>query len=476
MATIKPKRGTTAPGVGTIIQNELAVDTTNKRIYIGAVDGSGTLIGSAPGGSTTQVQFNDGGNLGGDAGLTYDKTTDNLTIAGDLAVNGGDITTTSANGQLFSNAATIGIGTGATSSAITLGNNSASGSIKLLNSALVGTFTTSKLTSSYYFVPSTIDFGFNGTVGVTENMYYGCGAVTTLGDFNGDNNATTITIDDNLTSISCTGTTFSMAGDLAVNGGDITTSVTGTAALFNTNATTLNIGGAATAINIGATTGTSTFKNSIVAPAGTTSLAPFKMQSGTNLTTATAGSFEYDGKCFYETTANGRGLAPVEHFAIVTSTRTISNVNTAQAVFDSANDTILLASNTTYAFEGFYRIISGTTAHTTNMNFSEVSIGTLGTWYWLAINHTAAAGTVSRAQDSVVFSSAAGGATNASSGTALVTIWFRGTVETSTDAVSVTPQITFSAAPGGTNQIGAGSFIRFTPLGTDTVQSVGPWS
>lgn len=267
-----------------------------------------------------------------------------------------------------------------------------------------------------------------------------------------------------------------LSADLAVNGGDITTSVTGTASLFNTNCTTLNIGQAATAISIGATTGTTTFRNGIVAPAGTATLAPLKLVSGTNLTTPSAGAIEYDGKCFYATTANGRALVGVEHYAVVTTTRTISNVNTAQAVFDSANDALTLAANTAYAFEGFYRIISGTTSHTTNMGFQEVSVGTLGTWYWLAINHPSGAGSVSRAQDSTVFTSAAGGATNAAGIGALTTIWFRGVVETSTDAVTVTPQITFSAAPGGTNQIGVGSFIRFTPLGTDTVQSVGPWA
>jgi hypothetical protein len=40
---------------------------------------------ASPGGSDTQVQFNDGGALGGDAGLVYDKTTDKLTLAGVLA-------------------------------------------------------------------------------------------------------------------------------------------------------------------------------------------------------------------------------------------------------------------------------------------------------------------------------------------------------------------------------------------------------
>ncbi len=38
--------------------------------------------GGTPSGSNTQVQFNDGGAFGGDAGLVYAKTTDTLTIAG----------------------------------------------------------------------------------------------------------------------------------------------------------------------------------------------------------------------------------------------------------------------------------------------------------------------------------------------------------------------------------------------------------
>jgi len=59
---------------------------------------TGTLdeVGAAtPGGADTQVQFNDGGALGGDAGLVYDKTTDKLTVGGDIDLDdGGTFSTT----------------------------------------------------------------------------------------------------------------------------------------------------------------------------------------------------------------------------------------------------------------------------------------------------------------------------------------------------------------------------------------------
>jgi len=75
-----------------------------------------TLV--TPGGSDTQVQFNDGGStFGGDGGLTYNKTTDALTIAGDLTVNGGDVITTNAAStvNLFNtNATTLNLAGAAT--------------------------------------------------------------------------------------------------------------------------------------------------------------------------------------------------------------------------------------------------------------------------------------------------------------------------------------------------------------------------
>ena len=56
---------------------------------------------------------------------------------------------------------------------------------------------------------------------------------------------------------------LTLTGDLAVNGGDITTTQT-TATVFNTTATTVNAFGAATTLNLGAGSGTTTVGNSLV--------------------------------------------------------------------------------------------------------------------------------------------------------------------------------------------------------------------
>lgn len=60
----------------------------NHAEILGNLTVSGTCTGcgsgGTPGGSNTQVQFNDSSAFGGDAGLTYNKTTDALTVAGNV--------------------------------------------------------------------------------------------------------------------------------------------------------------------------------------------------------------------------------------------------------------------------------------------------------------------------------------------------------------------------------------------------------
>ena len=65
--------------------------------FTGTLDevGAGGGGGGTPGGSTTQLQFNDAGAFGGDADLTWDKTTNVMTVTGDVNLSdGGTYTTT----------------------------------------------------------------------------------------------------------------------------------------------------------------------------------------------------------------------------------------------------------------------------------------------------------------------------------------------------------------------------------------------
>jgi hypothetical protein len=98
---------------------------------------------------------------------------------------------------------------------------------------------------------------------------------------------------DIATTSSPTFNNLTTTGDIAVNGGDITTTQT-TATLFNTTATTVNIGGAATLINAGATTGgTFNIRNTslvIANTAGNIQLAGRSINATAALTTSTTSS------------------------------------------------------------------------------------------------------------------------------------------------------------------------------------------
>jgi hypothetical protein len=75
------------------------VEGANITLSTSGTSGAGVVTiasaGGAPGGSDTQIQFNDGGAFGGDVDLTYNKTTNLLTTKGDVRLDdGGTFTTT----------------------------------------------------------------------------------------------------------------------------------------------------------------------------------------------------------------------------------------------------------------------------------------------------------------------------------------------------------------------------------------------
>ena len=88
--------------------------------------------------------------------------------------------------------------------------------------------------------------------------------------------------------------------------------------------------------------------------AGTTSLAPLRFASGTNLTTALPGVMEYDGRVFYGTTqGTERGLMPAQQFYVLNANRGLATATTTQTLF---NQTFKVTSNTRYYYEAVIHI------------------------------------------------------------------------------------------------------------------------
>lgn len=140
--------------------------------------------GGSPGGSDTQVQFNDGGSFGGDAGLTYNKTTDVLTVGGKVIV---PILESTGDVSISSNSVTGGIyisgGVG-----LSLTNALTSGYMYLGSITQTGDIEVGRSTKS-----NTINIGnANTETSLTQTINIGAGtpagtgkAVITIGNTNG---------------------------------------------------------------------------------------------------------------------------------------------------------------------------------------------------------------------------------------------------------------------------------------------------
>ncbi len=169
-----------------------------------------------------------------DSGISYVSNTDTLTLTGDIAVNGGDATTTSTTFNLInSNAAAVNFAGAAT--ALVMG--ATTGIATINNPTVVGTQATQNL---YNTVATSLNFGGAATALVM-------GATTGIATINN----TTLTL-PNATTVNVNGANPILAG-----------SSTGLLTLFNSNITRVNAFGAATNVVLGAATGITTISNNL---------------------------------------------------------------------------------------------------------------------------------------------------------------------------------------------------------------------
>jgi hypothetical protein len=224
--------------------------------------------------------------------------------------------------------------------------------------------------------------------------------------------------------------------------------------------------------------GSLTVNGGVVLGAGTTTLAPLKFTSGTNLTTATAGVTEYDGKVMYFTgQANERGAVVSNQFITQTASFNGSNATGAQKWFNTTtNGAITLSASTTYAFEGLLQLsrTAGTTSHTISLQFGGTA--TLTSIGYQAVT-TSNTGNVLTATSTLWIATPSATVVTAASISATENnvIYVRGLVRINA-AGTLIPQFSFSAAPGGVPTIAANSWFRLTAIGSNTVGSLGNWS
>jgi hypothetical protein len=223
--------------------------------------------------------------------------------------------------------------------------------------------------------------------------------------------------------------------------------------------------------------GTTGLVTNVTLPAGTTTLAPLTFTSGTNLTSATAGSMEYDGKVPYFTPqGTQRGVVPGMQVYELNSTVALSSSTAAQAWLGVG---CTLSASTIYAFEGTFAAIKTTTTNSytigtgfggtaTLNNIGYVSMRYYDTVSFATVNQTSAMAYVTTAANTTTMTAATGA-------TSYHIYQLMGIVSINAGGTFI-PQVTVSATgPIFTVQIG--SYFKIYPIGAAGANvNVGTWA
>jgi len=205
--------------------------------------------------------------------------------------------------------------------------------------------------------------------------------------------------------------------------------------------------------------------------AGTASVAPFNLTSGTNLTTATAGAVEYDGTVFYATpTASQRGVIMAEQIILLQAAYTLTSQTAAQKLFNTPASGQVTLSVGTYEFECFYSL-SSLSSTSGAFGFALGGTATFTQFFQsLAIrNGTVSSPTAPNTTYNIAANTNISGNSTATTGYANIS----GIINVSVTG-TIIPQVSLGIAAAAI--VGIGSYFRIRPIGSTTVTSVGNWS
>lgn len=219
-----------------------------------------------------------------------------------------------------------------------------------------------------------------------------------------------------------------------------------------------------------------TFTGTVTLPTGSSGAVPINFVAGTVASTPVAGAMEFDGDVFYLTpdVSGKRAVNVASHFYSLTSARSLSNSNSAQSIFGVG---LTVAANTTYELEMqvMFTATSGGTAASVGLSFGGTATLTrIG--YSAIATHTGTSGATAGAPTNHVWVTTASNTLVVPSGTNWYKrITVKGLVRVNAGGTFI-PQATWSSAPGGAPTTAVDSYIKMTPIGTDTVALVGAWA
>lgn len=219
--------------------------------------------------------------------------------------------------------------------------------------------------------------------------------------------------------------------------------------------------------------------------AGTATVAPINLTTGTNLTTAASGAIEFDGTCYYATAAASsrqnvtsaqRVILTADHDLVDT---TIASNTPLFVATGAATGAITLQAGVAYEFEELDWVTNtGTTSHTWAILFGGTATFTRIVYLATATTSTGAALTAA-SQIPIAVATAITVTGASTSATENVVVYRRGTMVVNAGG-TVIPSIVASARPGQTGTPGvtvkAGSYFRIWPIGAAATIVTGNWS